>query len=86
MNMYDCNDSDTNSSWKTYPVLPKLEYLLMLVEESLVGTENPGFCLACGAELYYCEPDMVEGPCEICGEHAVFGAEEILFLYTPDIE
>lgn len=41
--------------------------------------DDPGFCNACGAEVDGCEPDMTNGPCEVCGANAVFGAEEYLF-------
>lgn len=37
-----------------------------------------GFCLACGAEAYGCEPDARHYLCESCGAHSVYGAEEIL--------
>lgn len=39
---------------------------------------NPGFCLACGEDAEGCEPDAREYECEICGERAVYGAEELL--------
>lgn len=39
-----------------------------------------GFCTACGEEAYGCEPDAREYECESCGEHAVFGAEELLLM------
>ena len=49
------------------------------VERQLASLENPGFCLACGAEASEgCEPDAQQYECESCGEHAVYGAEEIL--------
>ena len=49
------------------------------VERQLTSLENPGFCLACGAEASEgCEPDAQQYECESCGEHAVYGAEEIL--------
>jgi hypothetical protein len=40
--------------------------------------DNPGFCIACGAESGSCEPDAREYECEACGERAVYGAEEIM--------
>ena len=46
---------------------------------SMFGMDNPGFCNACGIEVESgCEPDMRKGLCESCGEHAVYGAEELL--------
>jgi predicted amidophosphoribosyltransferase len=44
--------------------------------------DNPGFCLACGADADGCEPDAREYTCEACGEPQVFGAEEILMGMT----
>lgn len=40
--------------------------------------DNPGFCTACGHEQGGCEPDAREYECEVCGERAVYGAEELL--------
>ena len=41
------------------------------VERELTTLDNPGFCLACGAEADGCEPDAEQYPCESCGEPAV---------------
>lgn len=38
-----------------------------------------GFCRACGESQGGCEPDARGYECESCGEHAVYGAEELLF-------
>jgi predicted RNA-binding Zn-ribbon protein involved in translation (DUF1610 family) len=43
--------------------------------------DNLGFCIACGAEAYSVEPDARQYECESCGEHQVYGAEELL-LYV----
>ena len=48
------------------------------VERELATLDNPGFCLACGAEAEGVEPDAEQYACEICGEPAVYGAPEIL--------
>lgn len=40
--------------------------------------DGTGFCLACGAERGECEPDAREYECEECGQHKVYGAEELL--------
>jgi hypothetical protein len=49
-------------------------------ERSIYGLDNPGFCLACGAEADGCEPDARDYVCDECGEAKVCGAEELLFL------
>jgi hypothetical protein len=48
------------------------------VERHNTTLDNPGFCLACGADADGCEPDMERGECEACGEEAVYGADELL--------
>lgn len=48
-------------------------------ERSLYNTDNPGFCIACGADADGCEPDAEKYECEECGAHAVYGAEALLF-------
>jgi hypothetical protein len=47
-------------------------------ERRLTGLDNPGLCLACGAEQGGCEPDAEGYECEACGEPQVYGAEELL--------
>lgn len=42
-----------------------------------------GFCKACGNEQNGCEPDARNYECEVCGEHQVFGAEELLIEEVP---
>lgn len=42
--------------------------------------DDPGFCVSCGAEVDGVEPDAREYKCESCGEHAVYGAEELLLM------
>jgi hypothetical protein len=55
-----------------------IETVMEAVERQTTGTDNPGFCLACGEEQDGCEPDARNYECESCGKKAVFGAEEIL--------
>lgn len=50
------------------------------IERSTIGTENVGFCLACGEEQDGCEPDARNYPCANCDALQVFGAEEILLM------
>ena len=47
-------------------------------ERQMTSLDNPGFCLACGKLAGGCEPDAREYQCESCGEHQVYGAEELL--------
>ena len=49
------------------------------VKRRMATLDNPGFCIECGAEADGCEPDAREYECESCGEHAVFGADELFF-------
>lgn len=50
------------------------------VEESMFGTENPGFCLACGADAEGCEPDAEQYECAECGRMQVYGAGLVLMM------
>jgi hypothetical protein len=52
--------------------------VLAAVEACICGTENPGFCLACGADHDACEPDAEGYECYECGEMKVMGAENVL--------
>ena len=60
-----------------------LDRIMEAAKQQMFGTENPGFCLACGEDAYDCEPDARNYECECCGEKAVFGAQEILFMVVP---
>ena len=42
--------------------------------------DGMGFCIACGCEADGVEPDAVRYPCEDCGEHKVYGAEELVLM------
>ena len=64
--------SYTAKSGKTQ-LMPTLEHA-----ESLMA-DSQGFCLACG-ENQSAEPDARKYECEICGENAVYGAEELLLM------
>jgi predicted RNA-binding Zn-ribbon protein involved in translation (DUF1610 family) len=48
------------------------------VERAAASQDDPGFCVACGAETEGVEPDARKYECESCGESAVYGAEELL--------
>jgi hypothetical protein len=56
------------------------ERVLAAVETHNTSLENPGFCLACGADACECEPDARKYKCEECGKRAVYGAEEVLAM------
>lgn len=58
------------------------ERVAAAVEREMVSLDNPGFCLACGADADECEPDARNYECEECGERRVFGAQECLFMIT----
>lgn len=48
--------------------------------EAVEADDCLGFCTACGAEACGVEPDAENYECESCGENAVFGAEQLLFM------
>jgi hypothetical protein len=56
--------------------------LLDAVERREMCLDNPGFCIACGAEQDGCEPDARKYVCEACGKREVYGAEEILLCIS----
>lgn len=62
---------------KVHPSLTP-ERVLRAAEGQMYGDENPGFCLACGAERDGCEPDAEEYECEECHEFQVYGACRIM--------
>ena len=51
---------------------------LECVMDAVEADDNLGFCAACGAEAFNCEPDARNYECESCGKREVFGAEEFL--------
>jgi len=48
-----------------------------MVEETMLTLDNPGLCVACGEETDGVEPDARRYECDHCGEHAVYGLEEL---------
>jgi hypothetical protein len=50
------------------------------VMEAATNGDGTGFCIACGSEQQYCEPDASEYDCDDCGESKVYGAEQILLM------
>jgi hypothetical protein len=56
------------------------ERVMEAVKSEMFGLENPGFCVACGADQEGCEPDARNYECESCGEKQVFGAQEVMMM------
>ena len=54
--------------------------IIEAVECAHTSLDNPGFCIACGADADGCEPDARNYRCECCGASQVFGAEELLLM------
>lgn len=50
------------------------------IQETIENGGHGGFCLACGDSVHGVEPDAREYTCGLCGEDAVYGAEEILVM------
>lgn len=53
------------------------------IERYAASLDNPGFCLACGADAEGVEPDASRYTCEACEAPAVYGASELL-IYMAD--
>lgn len=49
------------------------------LERAICGGDT-GFCRACGAEQYGCEPDARRYRCEACNNREVYGAEELILM------
>ena len=57
---------------------------MLQLDEVLEAAEmdaNIGFCIACGEQAFDVEPDARKYECESCGEHKVYGAEELLLVW-----
>lgn len=63
---------------KLHPSITE-DRIVAAIERSYVTLDNPGFCVACGADADGCEPDARNYKCEQCDERQVFGAEELMF-------
>lgn len=75
----------TSEAWiKMFPPKPKWhasitpERIMASVERRHATLDNPGFCIACGADAMDCEPDACEYECASCGEPQVYADEELL--------
>ena len=45
-----------------------------------VNGSDEGFCLGCGSTQGCVEPDARRYPCESCGDHLVYGFQELLIM------
>jgi len=52
--------------------------IIAAVQRAGRTTDNPGFCIACGAEVGGVEPDAAGDRCESCGAPGVYGAEQLM--------
>lgn len=50
------------------------------------GDDNTGICHACNAERDSTEPDARNYPCDDCGQHMVYGADETLIMFAEYAE
>ena len=53
---------------------------LELVMNAMADQDYVGFCITCGEQFDGIEPDAHEYECECCGQHTVYGAEELLVM------
>lgn len=58
-----------------------LARVIELCERADSSPDNPGICLACGADHDACEPDAQNYEYEECGENQVQGAEVLLMVF-----
>jgi hypothetical protein len=56
------------------------ERVIDALDRELTSLDNPGFCLACGEDADGVEPDARRYECECCGQHQVYGAQELALL------
>ena len=54
--------------------------VMAATEAEMTTLDNPGICLACGADADGCEPDAEKYECEACGCHEVYGAAQLLIM------
>jgi hypothetical protein len=54
------------------------ERIMEACERYQQSLDNPGLCIACGAEAEGVEPDAEKYTCESCRAPGVYGAEQLL--------
>ena len=64
---------------KMHPSVTK-DRICDAAEQSLFGDGGMAICIACGKDVEGLEPDVRKAKCPACDEHAVYGAEELLFI------
>jgi predicted RNA-binding Zn-ribbon protein involved in translation (DUF1610 family) len=57
----------------------KTQFMPTLAHAEELMEAQQGFCLACG-ESQSAEPDARKYACEACGEHKVYGVEELVLM------
>ena len=62
---------------RLHPTLT-LARIMAACERHVSSLDDPGFCVACGADAEGIEPDAAGYRCDACGDMAVYGAEELL--------
>jgi len=45
-----------------------------------LSDDYTGFCISCGETQEGCEPDARGYECESCGQHKVYGLEELMMM------
>lgn len=48
--------------------------------QALEDDDYSGFCTSCGYQQDGCEPDAHKYKCEDCGEHTVYGAQQLALM------
>lgn len=54
-----------------------LDRVMKSVENRRMSTNDSGICISCGFDQDGCEPDARKLECELCGEKAVYGVEDL---------
>ena len=49
-------------------------------QETMKDEDDPGVCIACGAETGGVKPDAEAYACNECAKHTIDGAEQVILL------